>query len=224
MYTTSPTENDPNKNVETAMKSHWPRWSMDLLAWIRARGKDLRLAFKEDPSGAAELAGTVIGVLLMFLIGISAASRFMRWLSTGDVHGDVDRIAPISKLVASPVHHWITAHTQGVPISTHTAEWLYVLVGGVIFLAAISKNIGGQLMWLGYGAATTYMVWAATAEPLHRPVTAALVVLAWGLLSLLAVRRPKPNTIYVPVAMPDRPRTKTSDTQIQADLAYGGGQ
>jgi hypothetical protein len=94
------------------------------------------------------------------------------------------------RLVLDPVRSYLTAHAAGLPVPAATLWWTWAGAGIALFLLAwIFTAIGARIGWTAYGAATTAMVFTATAPPAQW-TAAGVTALWWALLSLLALRRP----------------------------------
>ncbi|MFD7645724.1 hypothetical protein ACFV4P_34350 [Kitasatospora sp. NPDC059795] len=90
--------------------------------------------------------------------------------------------------VTQALHIYFGEHTSGLPVDDTTAYEAWKLAGIGFFLWAFAfRAFGARLGWAAYGAATTVMVWQATA-PAARPVAAGVVVLGWLVLSVFALR------------------------------------
>lgn len=91
------------------------------------------------------------------------------------------------RLVTDPIGHWLTTHTNGLPITADTAALVWGVTGIVLFLAASYHHLGARLLWPLYGIATIAMAWAGTDNTVHRPVIAGLLGITWAALSLIGL-------------------------------------
>lgn len=176
------------------------RWDADfwlhytLFPWLRTTARpwasrrlgEIGLALDEGWYGACAwiravlyAVGTLIGLILLGLIGV-AASGFWRHTMIGTHHHGV--LATVTR----PVHAYITAHAVGLPTDPATVWALWQLAGPVLLILAATGSIAARLVWCGYGAASTAAVWMAAPDP-GRPIALALTVAAWALASIVAL-------------------------------------
>jgi hypothetical protein len=169
-------------------KPGWPRWTVTALAWLTKTTTNIRRFVATDPAGAANLAGTTLGVTLTILLLLSALAKVMRWLVDGNPAQDIATALPALRIATDPIGHWLAAHTAGLPITTHAAAWTWGVTGFLLFYSATYRHFGAQLLWPAYGAATAAMAWFGTDTTAHRPVAVGLIAIVWSGLSLLALR------------------------------------
>lgn len=149
-----------------------------------------------------------------------------------NVQVGVDTSNGVFDVVDEPVRTYIAQHSANLPIAASTVYTLWLLTGitGLV-LGYFSKNNGVRATWTAHGAATAWMVWAATPDT-SRPVALALTVLTWTLLSAFAMRgltlhrrvavgRPAKVSvtpeihIQVPVSAPPAPADQHNDCLCQ---------
>ncbi|GAA0645668.1 hypothetical protein GCM10010174_80850 [Kutzneria viridogrisea] len=138
-------------------------------------------------------ATTVLGVALLFLLGmlLNAVWRMTTGLLTG-AHsvgtGTAHGIGDLAPIVGGPLASFVDTHATGlsVPAAEILLAWLVITV--VLWIAASCGSRGGQLGWVLTGLAAAAAVWCGDTE-VHRPISTALVVLAWAVLSIPALRR-----------------------------------
>lgn len=95
---------------------------------------------------------------------------------------------PIVHIALDPITAWATQHGTGLPVPPSTLLITWGIGGLVLAIAGTAGARGARIAWPIYGAATAAAAWFGATEP-HRPVAAGLIVLAWGLASILVLRR-----------------------------------
>lgn len=167
----------------------------------------------------------VAGISFVVLLARAAGEVILQALhqmftAVPKVQVGVDTSSGVFAVVDQPVRTYIAQHSAGLPVAASTVYTLWLLTGIVgLVLGFLTRNNGVRAMWTGHGAATVWMVWAATPHT-SRPIAAALAVLAWIFLSAFAMRgltlrrrvvagRPtkvvvRPE-IHVPVPVPAHP-------------------
>ncbi|MEJ8654889.1 hypothetical protein WKI65_44335 [Streptomyces sp. MS1.AVA.3] len=166
--------------------------------WLADRGEDLRRAVKggwkeTDDWIKATLGGLgllvvagVGGTLLVGLIkGVVALASLI-----SHVHVDTGARSHTGLLatITEPVRRYLASHTRGLAVGSATAyaAWqLAVLATG--FLSWATTSFGARFAWGVVGAGTAWMVWSG-APATGREVATGLTALAWGLLSIVALR------------------------------------
>lgn len=186
--TTTVTDDVQQPTTQPTGKPGWPAWAVKTLARLTKTRTDVQRFVTADPSGAASLVGTAIGVVLTAVLAFSALGNVLKWLTSGHVVHDVAMQLPAVHIVTDPIGHWLAAHTAGLPLTAPIAAWAWGMTGFALFFAACWRHLGAQLMWPLYGAATAAMAWSGTATAAHRPVVVGLLAIAWSVLSLLALR------------------------------------
>ena len=173
-------------------KPGWPTWAVQALTRLTKTRKDVQRFVNADPSGAASLVGTAIGVVLTVLLVFSTAANVVTWLTSGHAGHDVATQLPAVRIATDPIGHFLATHTAGLPLTTPTAAGTWGVLGFMLFYAASCRHLGAQLLWPVYGTATAVMAWSGTDVTAHRPVAVGLIAVAWSVLSLLALRgRPR---------------------------------
>ncbi|MBQ0867379.1 hypothetical protein [Streptomyces sp. RK75] len=135
------------------------------------------------------VAGVAFVVLLAKAAGNVVLQALHQILTTvPKVQVGVDTSSGVASVVDQPVRTYIAQHSAGLPVAASTVYTLWLLTGITgLALGCLSRNNGVRAMWTGWGAATVFMVWAATPQA-SRPVAAGLAVLAWTFLSAFAMR------------------------------------
>ncbi|WP_052230630.1 hypothetical protein [Streptomyces sp. CT34] len=166
--------------------------------WLTDRGDDLRRAVKggwketDDWIKAALgglallvvvwVGGTLLTVLLKSIVALASL--------ISHVHVDTGARSHTGLLatITEPVRTYLAGHTRGLAAGSATAyaAWqLAVLVTG--FLSWATTSFGARFAWGVVGAGTAWMVWSG-APATGREVATGLTALAWGLLSIVALR------------------------------------
>ncbi|MEH1124854.1 hypothetical protein [Micromonospora sp. CPCC 206061] len=151
---------------------HWPPW------WLIA---------------AALGVGAVVLVCFVapILRGLAAAAAPAGHAATAWLSDQA-----LSQVVTVPVHQYLDTHTAAMPVVAETLWWTWCISGALLFVLAVTRNVGGRVGWVGYGAATAGMVWTATPAP-SQWVGVGVVGLWWSLLSVPAFRRRRPAPVVV---------------------------
>lgn len=139
-------------------------------------------------SQAVGLAG---GAVVLAVIGVTLTG----WLLYQLLHLVLWLLAGPAKLAQLPVVHvaldpittWATQHGTGLPVPPSTLLITWGLGGLALAIAGTAGSRGARIAWPLYGAATAAVAWCGATEQ-HRPVAAGLIVLAWGLASILVLR------------------------------------
>ncbi|WP_329169422.1 hypothetical protein OG709_35795 (plasmid) [Streptomyces sp. NBC_01267] len=152
-------------------------------------------AVNDIPTGAIiTFAVLAIGALVIALAW--GAPKAIGWSQ----HQDWSWATQWAATITDPVHAYLGAHTVGLPITATTVFIIWQAVGvGTLIVAWLSNGFGPRSTWLAYGAATVFMVWDASPAA-GRTVAAGLAVIAWTILSSLALRgfslRPVVNVFH----------------------------
>ena len=138
---------------------------------------------------AALVAGTgavaFAGWLLVSLV------RLLVWAFDGRGTASVGHLLsalPVVHVATDPIGDWAVKHAAGLPVSANALLTVWALGGGVLFVAGLAGARGARIAWPLYGAGTAAMAWFGAADP-HRPIAAGLIVLAWGVASILVLHR-----------------------------------
>ncbi|MGE7437008.1 hypothetical protein [Kitasatospora sp. NPDC001175] len=175
------------------------------LPWLRRRGRDIEAALLGGwDATAAWLRAAAYFTALALAFGMVGsltplAVGFWQHTMVGEHHQGV--LATITR----PVHDYLAAHS-GLPADTATVWALWQIAGPALLIGAAIGFTSLRVLWVGYGTATTAMVWAATPDT-GRPVATALAIACWLLLSTLALHglRLRP-TLIVPVRVRVKPQ------------------
>ncbi|UKD50859.1 hypothetical protein L3Q65_00775 (plasmid) [Amycolatopsis sp. FU40] len=195
---TTPTAADRDSAAESPAPAApaWTQWTVTAFRGLASAGKAMRRSVADDPKGAATLVADALLFLLLVVAFAAGMIRFLAWLVRARPLHD----SPLH-LVTEPVTNWLTAHLDGLPLSTGSAAWIWAGTGFILFAAAACRHRVAQALWVVHGIATAAMTWAGTPAEAHRPVAAAAVAIAWSALSLLALRS-RPRTSEQPVTHP----------------------
>ncbi|MEQ4611502.1 hypothetical protein ABMX48_36830 [Streptomyces cavourensis] len=127
--------------------------------------------------------------LLAVVAAGEAVLRALHQLLTAvpTVQVGVDTSDSVLAIVDQPVRTYIAQHSAGLPIAASTVYTLWLATGiTALVLGYSTRSNALRAMWTGWGAATVFMVWTATPDT-SRTIALALTVLAWTLLSALAL-------------------------------------
>ncbi|MEU6482044.1 hypothetical protein ABZ858_35260 [Streptomyces sp. NPDC047017] len=142
------------------------------------------IRLRDDVPTGALVAFGVIGSAAVLLALIKGVPKVMDWSHHQDWRWFTQWVAT----VADPVHTYLAAHTAGLPLTASSAFVIWQGVGlAALILAWLTGAVGARLTWIAHGACTAAMVWDA-APAAGRPVATALIVLAWTIGSLFALR------------------------------------
>jgi hypothetical protein len=153
---------------------------------------------------------TFAGLCIVVLLAHAAFETVLQALhhlltAVPKVQVGADTSHGVFAVVDQPVRTYIAQHSTGLPIEASTVYTLWQLAGitGLV-LGYLSRNNGVRALWAGHGAATVFMVWTATPHT-GRPVATGLAVLAWTVLSAIAMRGLTLRRRIL--ALPSRPST-----------------
>ncbi|MEV2255890.1 hypothetical protein AB0I94_35940 [Streptomyces sp. NPDC050147] len=152
-------------------------------------------AVDDIPAGAIA-AIAIVGVIALALTLKSGIPRVIDWSH----HQDWSWFTQWAATITDPVHAYLGAHTVGLPITATMVFAIWQAIGvGTLIAAWLSSGFGPRSTWLAYGATTVFMVWDASPAA-GRTVAAGLGVIAWTILSTLAMRgfslRPVVNVFH----------------------------
>ncbi|WAE70681.1 hypothetical protein OUQ49_33215 (plasmid) [Streptomyces cavourensis] len=184
----------PKKQPFAALRAWWDKaWEDDgvlNLMWM-----DILNVPQDGPRNMAPWIRAVVMlvgasfVVLAVLAAGEAVLRTVHQLLTvvPTVQVGVDTSDSVLAIVDLPVRAYIAQHSAGLPIAASTVYTLWLATGiAALILGYFTRSNALRAMWTGWGAATVFMVWAATPDT-SRTVAVALTVLAWTLLSALAL-------------------------------------
>ncbi|MGW1819454.1 hypothetical protein ACWCQM_38625 [Streptomyces sp. NPDC002125] len=184
----------PKQSVFAALRSWWDKaWEDDgvlNLMWM-----DILNVPQDGPRNMAPWIRAVVMlvgasfVVLAVLAAGEAALRVLHQLLTAvpTVQVGVDTSDSVLAIVDQPVRTYIAQHSAGLPIAASTVYTLWLATGiAAVVLGYFTRSNALRAMWTGWGATTVFMVWTATPDT-SRTVAVALTVLAWTLLSALAL-------------------------------------
>lgn len=146
--------------------------------WEQVRDYVRRNLVAAFAPAAVPLAGAVLVLLAWFLAAVfDGAVTAARWLTD----------APLTRTITDPVRAYLDTQAGGVPLSATQLWWLWLVAVIVLFLSAsFLDSRGARLGWTLVGALTVAMVWAGSAVA-QREIAAGVTVVAWSLLSVLAL-------------------------------------
>ncbi|MFH9568463.1 hypothetical protein [Streptomyces globisporus] len=180
----------PKQSVFAALRSWWDKaWEDDgvlNLMWMDIMNVPRNMA--PWIRAVVMLVGASFVVLAVLAAG-EAVLRTVHQLLTAvpTVQVGVDTSDSVLAIVDQPVRTYIAQHSAGLPIAASTVYTLWLATGiAALILGYFTRSNALRAMWTGWGAATVFMVWTATPDT-SRTVAVALTVLAWTLLSALAL-------------------------------------
>ncbi|MFD6801811.1 hypothetical protein [Streptomyces cyaneofuscatus] len=101
--------------------------------------------------------------------------------ATWDSHGMV-------AIVDAPVRAYLETHRTELPVTAETLCTTSLAVGaGLLAISFVTCTFGARLTWVGWGACSVAVVWAATTGP-ARGIACAVTGRAWGIASIFALR------------------------------------
>lgn len=184
----------PKESVFAALRTWWDKaWEDDgvlNLMWM-----DILNVPQDGPRHMAPWIRAVLMltagsfVLLAVVAAGEAVLHAVHQLLTmvPTVQVGVDTSDSVLAIVDQPVRTYIAQHSAGLPIAASTVYTLWLATGiAALVLGYFTRSNALRTMWTGWGAATVFMVWTATPDT-SRTVALALTVLAWTLLSALAL-------------------------------------
>ncbi|MYR27789.1 MULTISPECIES: hypothetical protein [unclassified Streptomyces] len=159
--------------------------------WLIERGHDLStlvtLGWRPAPlwvKAAAVAWGAVLAFLALVALGglLLSWGRALPWtLPT------LDDPTGLLATLDDPIHRYLAAHTRTLPTSATTVYATWQATGLLALALGWLGITAARATWLLWGAATVAMTAAGTPAP-DRPVALALALLAWTVLSLIALR------------------------------------
>lgn len=167
--------------------------------WLVERGHDLStlvtLGWRPAPlwvKAAAVAWGAVLAVLALTALGglLLSWGRALPW-TLPTAHDPTGLLAVID----DPIHRYLAAHTRTLPASTTTVYAAWQATGLLALVLGWVGVTAARAIWLLWGAATVAMVAAATPAS-DRPVAACLALLAWTVLSIIALRGLTPRRLW----------------------------
>ncbi|MGW5803420.1 hypothetical protein ACWFQ7_29375 [Streptomyces bacillaris] len=156
-------------------------------------------------------------VLLAVLAAGEAVLQALHQLLTAvpTVQVGVDTSDSVLAIVDQPVRTYIAQHSAGLPIAASTVYTLWLATGlAGLVLGYFTRSNALRAMWTGWGAATVFMVWTATPDT-SRTVAVALAVLAWTLLSAVALNG---LTLRRTVGRPAHPATAPARPDVHIHM------
>ncbi|MFI5614732.1 hypothetical protein [Amycolatopsis sp. NPDC051903] len=171
---------------------------------------------------AAAVVGASTAVFAVWLV--IQVAHMIGWVFGGQAGTDLGRLLsdlPIVHVATDPISSWMTQHAAGLPVSAATLLTVWAAGGAVLFVAGLLGARGARIAWPLYGAGTAAMAWFGAAEP-HRPIAAGLIVLTWGLASILVLHRGGRRTgTHITNVLParDRERAPLPSSDQPADVA-----
>ncbi len=184
----------PKKQPFAALRAWWDKaWEDD--AVLNLMWMDILNVPQDGPRNMAPWIRAVVMlvgasfVVLAVLAAGEAVLRTVHQLLTAvpTVQVGVDPSDSVLAIVDQPVRTYIAQHSAGLPIAASTVYTLWLATGiAALILGYFTRSNALRAMWTGWGAATVFMVWTATPDT-SRTIAVALTVLAWTLLSALAL-------------------------------------
>ncbi|MFB7294159.1 hypothetical protein [Actinacidiphila glaucinigra] len=185
----------PDRSWHESIRERWnDAWSEEGVLY--SLWDDLRHAPSEGWHGMAHwikalLAAAGASLLILLINGAaevlwSTANRIL----TAAPHMQVgtDTSTGVWAVIDQPVRAYLVQHSAGLAVSASTVYTLWQLTGLVaLVLGFLTRSNGIRLMWIGWGAATTWAVWTAS-PPASQTVAAGIAVLAWSFASAFALR------------------------------------
>ncbi|MGW2865903.1 hypothetical protein [Streptomyces sp. NPDC001205] len=166
--------------------------------WLSDRGDEVRLAVAGGWDETEDWIKTTLGALAILIVlgvggtllvalikAIFALASLVTHVHVGTgPHSHTGLLATIT----DPVRTYLTGQTRGLAVSAGTAyaAWQLAVVS-TGFLSWATTSFGARFAWGVVGASTAWMVWSG-APATGREVATGLTVLAWGLLSIVALR------------------------------------
>ncbi|MFE5810297.1 hypothetical protein [Streptomyces sp. NPDC056491] len=166
--------------------------------WLSDRGDELRQAVTGGWDETEDwIKATLGGLALLIVLGVggtllTALIKGVLALASliTNMHVDTGPRSHTGLLatITEPVRAYLTGQTRGLAVSAGTAYAAWQLaVLGTGFLSWATTSFGARFAWGVVGAGTAWMVWSG-APATGREVATGLTVLAWGLLSIVALR------------------------------------
>ncbi|MEW2635418.1 hypothetical protein AB0903_28175 [Streptomyces sp. NPDC048389] len=166
--------------------------------WLSDRGDEVRQAVTGGWDETEDwIKATLGGLALLVVLGVggtllTALIKGILALASliTNVHVDTGPRSHTGLLatITEPVRAYLTGQTRGLAVSAGTAYAAWQLaVLGTGFLSWATTSFGARFAWGVVGAGTAWMVWSG-APATGREVATGLTVLAWGLLSIVALR------------------------------------
>jgi hypothetical protein len=180
--------------VPTAASTAITAWCTDLfdrfVAWMQDR-TDRELTGLQAVMLAATVLTTVGTALVLGGWFAYELVRALIWVFSGHAGAEIGHLVaavPVAHVALDPISAWVRQHAAGLPVSPAVLLTVWGIGGATLVVTGLSGSLGARIAWPVYGAATTAMAWFGATEP-HRPIAAGLIVLAWGLASILVLRR-----------------------------------
>lgn len=161
---------------------HTPRWKPfnEVLGWMSRRWsqfvRNLAQLWRQ------EAVRHMVFSAMATLLGAWLLSHLMP-----RVPGWTEMVDQVGATVDDPVRRYLNTHSQALPITAATTYSIWKAIGFGSLLLGFFHNGPARFIWTMWAAATVPMVWVATPGP-GRPVATAVALLAWALLSALALR------------------------------------
>lgn len=216
--------------------AYTPRPTVDrrLLAWYDRQihawedGTWWESVSRGDKLGVVSAATGVICAVLLVALGVLAGLlTVVRALA--DIGGAA--VSAIAKtrpgtITADGLSGYFTAHGAGLAATPADLLriWLVVLAA-LLVMAFFFQSAGARIGWTLMGAATIAMTWIGTADAAARPTAAALTLLLWCVLSVLAFHGlgSRPDVIVLdPCGDRDHHRDQHDRNDRTGREGYGG--
>lgn len=159
-----------------------PRWCRlhQTLAWLSCRTRQARTNLAQ--LWRQEAVRHMVFSAIAALLGAWLLSHLLP-----HVPGLTEMVDQVCATVDDPVRRYLSTHSQALPITAATTYSIWKAVGFGSLLLGFFHNRPARFIWTVWAATTVPMVWVATPGP-GRPVATAVALLAWAVLSVLALR------------------------------------
>jgi len=182
----------PQPKTRTATVHAWWSALWDVGGVLHARWEDIRRAPTSGWHGMANWLKALLALTagsidtLVVYAGAGVLADPLHQLITG-LLARVDVLSSVWTVTNEPVYSYITHHSAGLAVSSTTVYVVWQAAGLTGLIGGFLRNTGARCAWIGWGAATTAMVWTA-APAAGRALATAITVLLWTLASPIALR------------------------------------
>ncbi|UXX98049.1 hypothetical protein N7U49_48005 (plasmid) [Streptomyces sp. AD2-2] len=182
----------PPQPTRTVTVRAWWRALWDVGGVLHARWEDIRRAPSAGWHGMANwlkvLVAVTVGSIDVLVVYAAAGvlTNPLHQVATG-LLARIDVLSRVWAVTDQPVYSYITHHSAGLTVSGTAIYWVWQACGLTGLIGGFLHHTGARLAWIGWGAATTAMVWTATPTA-GRALTTAITALLWTLASPIALR------------------------------------
>lgn len=148
--------------------------------WLRDRWTELRQQFTAPGQGVP--TAVTVTALLWAVVMLSAVTPAVTHAAGRALNGHA-----LAATVDRPVRRYLAAHTEGLPLSGQDVHVLWLAAGLGLLMLSLAGSLAARVSWTAWGCASSAMVWAGSAAP-GRQIATAVMVLAWGVASVAALR------------------------------------